>query len=199
MRSGAAVHRAGVPEASTCADAGQAAMNDTVTQCESSSESSETYLLDCSAVPENNIKLRRDRLELKRLVERWQGLERWQPAGNWEFPVSRETLRALWSDEVLKSVRPDAAALTLHDLLAMVDDSALLRRADVYKRRYRYTLGGCSAEIDRLLVDGNPLESCAVESRDRQAVLEAVGLLRLTAEDNCSYAQMLCDAGRDNA
>ena len=221
MRSGSAVRRAGVPEPNTCADAAPAAMNDVaaryefrvfapqlnrteklmraMAQHESSGVSSETYLLDCSAVPEKNIKIRRDRLELKRLVERWQGLERWQPAGTWEFPVSRETLHVLWSDEVLKATRPGTASLALDELLALADGSALLRRADVYKRRYRYTFGACSAEIDRLLVDGKPLESCAVESRDPQAVLEAVGRLRLTGEDNRSYAQMLCEAAREHA
>lgn len=50
--------------------------------CDSISESREIYLLDCENALENNVKIRDGRLDLKRLVERRQGLERWKPAGH---------------------------------------------------------------------------------------------------------------------
>ena len=61
--------------------------------CESISESREVYLLDGDRVHEMNVKIRRGKLELKRLIDRHRGLERWRPAGQWAFPVAADTLR----------------------------------------------------------------------------------------------------------
>ena len=59
--------------------------------CADISESREIYLLGHDDVCDSNIKLRRGQLELKRIVERRHDLERWQPAGQWDFPVARDT------------------------------------------------------------------------------------------------------------
>jgi hypothetical protein len=161
--------------------------------CPEISESREIYLLGRDGVRDTNIKLRRGRLELKRMIERRHDLERWRPAGQWAFPVARDTIRV--------ALRPGATREQLTDLPARVSSRDLLHwvarpgiplyRANVWKRRFRFALQGCRAELDQLLVNGAAVESVAVESEDAQAVLELCAALRLEDCENQSYPLLL--------
>ena len=44
----------------------------------------------------------------------------------------------------------------------------------IHKRRVRYTLDGCMAEVTDLLVDGVPMRTIAIESEDPNKVIAAV-------------------------
>jgi hypothetical protein len=161
--------------------------------CADISESREIYLLARDGVRDSNIKLRRGRLELKRISERRQDLERWRPAGQSDFPVARDTIRgALWPSVSLEQVTDLPAKVSSSDLLQWVArPSVPLYRANVWKRRFRFALQGCRAELDQLLVNGAAVESVAVESEDAQAVLEVRAALRLEDCENQSYPLLL--------
>jgi hypothetical protein len=64
---------------------------------------------------------------------------------------------------------------------------APLHRANVWKRRFRFALPACRAELDQLLINGAALETLAIESEDPQAVREVQSLLRLEDCENQSY------------
>ena len=162
--------------------------------CESTGDSVDTYLLNCDKSPLYNIKIRDGKLELKKLKERYQGLERWEPAGQWCFPVSFNTLESLWAntDVVLERAQNRAETFSCYELINIVGESEHLRCVNIHKRRYRFALKGCDAEMDRLLVRGHTLESCAVESGDPQAILDMLDDLQLTGAVNCSYPRLLC-------
>lgn len=161
--------------------------------CETSTESSDIYLLDCRADPMNNIKIRDGRLELKQLVDQRFGLQRWRPAGEWQFPVAQETIRTLWPDDIMSSADLYNAKLSLDALLKLVWSNERLCCVEVFKRRDKFNLQDSDAEFDRLQVNGRSLESCAVESRNPDAVLKTLKLLNLTGRSNQSYVQMLCN------
>jgi hypothetical protein len=156
--------------------------------CEGIDESLEIYLFCGDNDPHRNVKIRDGRLELKRIVEHSQELERWQPAGQWEFPVDRDILHdSLWPDSAgLADDRSERMSRSELLRLAAGPDRRL-HRANVRKRRFRFSVAGCSTELDQLLVNGAAIESVAVESEDPQAVLEALAILRLEARENQSY------------
>ena len=84
------------------------------------------------------------------------------------------------------------AKVSSSDLLQWVArPSVPLYRANVWKRRFRFALQGCRAELDQLLVNGAAVESVAVESEDAQAVLEVRAALRLEDCENQSYPLLL--------
>ncbi|MGB7934471.1 MAG: hypothetical protein WCH04_20045 [Gammaproteobacteria bacterium] len=157
--------------------------------CESISESREIYLLDGDRVHEMNVKIRRGKLELKRLVDRHRGLERWRPDGQWAFPVAPDTLRdTLWPDALPDLVTARSTMLSGNDLLRLVAHRDVsLQRANVAKRRFRFSLPACRAELDQLLVNGAAIESLAVESEDPQALLGLQSTLRLEDCENQCY------------
>lgn len=157
--------------------------------CESISESREIYLLDGDRVQEMNIKIRRGKLELKRLIDRHRGLERWRPDGQWAFPVAADTLRdTLWPAALPEQVTARFTMLSGNDLLRLVAHRDVsLQRANVAKRRFRFSLPACRAELDQLLVNGAAIESLAVESEDPQALLGLQSTLRLEDCENQCY------------
>jgi hypothetical protein len=161
--------------------------------CAEISESREIYLLGRDGVRDSNSKLRRGRLELKRIIERRHDLECWRPAGQWDFPVARDTIRgALWPDATREQVTDLPVRVSSRDLLQWVARPGIpLCRANVWKRRFRFALQGCRAELDQLLVNGAAVESVAVESEDAQAVLEVRAALRLEDCENQSYPLLL--------
>ncbi|MGD8630396.1 MAG: hypothetical protein PVG72_06650 [Gammaproteobacteria bacterium] len=163
-------------------------MRDTA-PCESISESREIYLLGRGIDAGTNLKVRHGRLELKRLIEHHQGLQRWQPAGQWAFPVAPDTIEGILNPGyTLGQGRDPAALLSLDDLPRFTTETAgQLVLAHVFKRRFRYTLPACHAEFDQLLVNGAAIESIAIESVDPQAILASRSAMRLEDLENQSY------------
>jgi hypothetical protein len=166
----------------------------TLASVDSIVESRETYFLAAPPDPGRNVKLRDGRLELKRLVEERQGLERWRPAGQWALPVTSGT--------VLELLAPDHATTWRHTLPASLDLGKLLAfvarpeiplyRAEVFKRRILFAPAGCRAELDQLLVNGAAIQSLALEAEEPDAVLALRAALGVDTRENASYPRALC-------
>ena len=69
----------------------------------------------------------------------------------------------------------------------LVRNSDVLRRANVSKHRVRYSAGECSAEVDKILVNGALIRSVAIESEDAAAVIALRRELGLVECENVSY------------
>jgi exopolyphosphatase/guanosine-5'-triphosphate,3'-diphosphate pyrophosphatase len=61
----------------------------------------------------------------------------------------------------------------------------------VHKRRVRYTVGGCMAELSDVVVNGKPTRTLAVESEDAAGVMRAVRELGLGGYTNTSYPRAM--------
>jgi exopolyphosphatase / guanosine-5'-triphosphate,3'-diphosphate pyrophosphatase len=66
-----------------------------------------------------------------------------------------------------------------------------VRAVQVHKRRTRYTVGGCMAELSEVVANGKPTRTVAVESEDAAAVIRAVRELGLGGYTNTSYLRGL--------
>lgn len=159
--------------------------------CESINESREIYLLDNEDC-DRNVKIRGSRLEFKCLLERSRGLERWEPAGIWPFPVDLGSLPGkLFPVAALEQVSPFPAAMTERELLnhtaSVSGGSALLYRANIFKRRFRFTLQDCPVEIDHILINGAAIESIAIESQHAEQVLSVRSALAMEEFENVAY------------
>ena len=164
-----------------------------MTDVDSIMESSETYFIAPAPDLARNVKLRNDRLELKQLVEHCQGLERWQPAGQWPLPVATgNALALLLPDHDGGGEHDLPTQLNRHELLAFATRPDIpLYRAEVFKRRFQFVLPPCRAEIDQLLINGAAIQSLAVESADPDALQELQGALRVAGRENVSYPLVL--------
>ena len=63
--------------------------------------------------------------------------------------------------------------------------------ATVHKRRQRYTVGECLAEMTELIADGHPTRTVAIEFEDAAIVIAAVQEMGLGRFENVSYPRGL--------
>lgn len=152
--------------------------------------SDELYLL---AGPGHNVKIRDALLDIKVLREIGaDGLERWEPVMKQRFPLAAaETRRACAALNL--AARPLARdAYTLDQFLGeLVVPSGAVRPVNVHKRRVRYTVGGCSAEVTEISAEGKATRSIAIESEDASAVSAAVASFGLACYLNTGYPRGL--------
>ncbi len=156
--------------------------------CEKYRESREIYILS-AANNENNTKIRDDRMDIKVLEKKEQGLEQWSPRMKGEFPMAVETIR----DEVFPAFgvsvpQFERSRYTLSQFLnEIIGPHGHLFAAQVFKCRFGFTVNGCITEIAELLVNGAAIKTVAVESEDAEAVLQTKAMLGLREYENVNY------------
>ena len=160
-------------------------------------ESDELYLLSGSGA---TVKLRHELLDVKLLREvDADGLERWEPVLKLASPLSgADAAAALDVLGVPPPAHPRDAYTFEEFLAAFVGPGGPVRAVRVAKRRVRYTLGDCRAEIAEVGAAGRTVRSLAVESEDASAVVAAVRGIGFDASVNTSYPRglaALVDAG----
>lgn len=153
-------------------------------------ESDEIYLLTGTG---DNVKVRAGLMDIKVLREvNADGLEQWTPVMKAAFPLS--SADAAKTIESLRIPVPSLsrASYTLDELIAALGESgAVVRTVDVHKRRVRYKVSGCTAELSDVVANGKPTRTIAVESENAQAVARAVRGLGLGGYTNTSYPRGL--------
>lgn len=157
-------------------------------QGEEDTESAEQYLVSRFS-DQANSKIRNHRLELKILIHKENDLEQWLPYAQHEFPLPAELLRQklfpVWAIDEPAGV---GGAYSLDRLLAeVVAPAPGLFLVDVTKRRAKFNLENARAEYDELRINGQPIQSVAVESIGPETVLRWREELGLADDPNESY------------
>jgi exopolyphosphatase / guanosine-5'-triphosphate,3'-diphosphate pyrophosphatase len=160
-------------------------------------ESDELYLLATSRA---NVKVRADLLDIKLLREvDADGLERWEPVMKQSFPLPAAEVSKVFDALGVDPPPLTRDAYSLDQLLAeLVEPAGAVRPVRVHKRRVRYTLGGCMAELSDVEAEGHGTRTIAVEAEDASAVIAAVRGIGLDSSVNTSYPlglAALVDAG----
>ena len=154
-------------------------------------ESDELYVV--SKAVDENVKVRDGLLDVKRLEHvNADGLEQWVPVLKEPFPIGAAKAAAVL--ERLSSAVPPAArdAYTLDELVReLVEPTPDLLAVQVHKRRRRYTIGGCLAELTDLRTDVGETRTVAVEAEDAGRVIATVRDLGLASLPNTSFPRGL--------
>lgn len=153
-------------------------------------ETDEVYIL-CD--DEINLKIRFDLLDVKKLVQVGEdGLELWAPVSKTQFPLSSEQIETGFRSMGIAPIDIPKETYDLNMFLTqLVDPHSDLEAVHVHKRRVRYTVNGCMAELTSLTANGVATNTIAVESEDREAVLGGVEQLGLSDHVNTSYSRGL--------
>ena len=153
-------------------------------------ESDELYLLTPDGGPTTDVvKVRFDLMDVKTLREvSPAGLERWEPVAKVAFPIGPDDLAIVSQALRLAATPSTVAAASLEGFLAeVVRPDGPVRAVEVHKRRVRYTVGGCTAEVSDVTADGRPIRTIAIEATDPAAVVAAVESVGLGGYVNTSY------------
>lgn len=156
--------------------------------CSMIRESQEVYIVS-AANNQNNTKIRDIKMDIKELVEKKQGLERWNPRMKGEFPMPAEMIRSeVFPAFAVKEPRFKRDEYTLEQYLEeLIIPHPELSAVNVFKRRFAFTINGCIAEIAQLLINGAGIQTVAVELEDIDAILAAKEMLGLNEYENVNY------------
>jgi exopolyphosphatase/guanosine-5'-triphosphate,3'-diphosphate pyrophosphatase len=153
-------------------------------------ESDELYLLspDCDA----SVKVRGGLMDIKTLEQvDARGLEQWRPVMKAAFPLpAAEVARVCAALRVAPLPLRDAYALEPMQA-ELTHPSRGVRAVPIHKKRQRYAVGGCLAEMTELAADGRTTRTVAIESEDPVRVWAAVREMGLERFENLSYPRGL--------
>jgi exopolyphosphatase/guanosine-5'-triphosphate,3'-diphosphate pyrophosphatase len=120
------------------------------------------------------------------------GLEQWKPVMKAGFPLSAADARKVF--EALQIAAPPLAraAYTLEQLIdELGKPPRRVRTVAVHKKRARYRVDECAAEITEVAASGKSVRTVAIESEDPSRVIAAVRGLGLGRFENVSYPKGL--------
>ncbi len=153
-------------------------------------ESDELYLLSAAG---DNVKVRDDLMDIKILRHVGDdGLQQWEPVMKAGFP-----LPAAEAAKVVEALRltdrvPSRASYSLAEFVAeFTGGTTGIRAVNVHKRRTRYTVNGCMAELSDVVADGRATRTIAVEAQDPAAVVATVREMGLGGWVNTDYPKGL--------
>ena len=159
-----------------------------LSKCEIIRESPEVYIVS-AANNENNTKIRDIKMDIKELVEKKQGLERWNPGMKDDFPMKTEVIKNdVFPAFAVKEPEFTRDEYTLDQYLnELIIPHPELSAVNVFKRRFAFTINGCITEIAQLLINGAAIQTVAVELEDIDAILKAKEILGLMDYENVNY------------
>ncbi len=155
-------------------------------------ESTEIYIVPSRPRP-FNAKIRGDALDIKRLIQTQEPLERWCVHLKATFPLSRSILREQVCSVL--PIDPQELGQSSYDRMdftrSLIEPNPELTVVALTKRRRRCEFAGCIAEFTQVRVDGRTFDTVAVESEDAKSTLAAIDRLGLTDTSNRNYQTAL--------
>ncbi|MGC2110445.1 MAG: hypothetical protein WA655_13065 [Candidatus Korobacteraceae bacterium] len=154
-------------------------------------DSQELYFL--SSVANENVKVRDQLMDIKTLQEvNADGLEQWRPVMKAGFPLTVADVTKVFVALGVAAPTVTRPAYTMEQFIEdLVKPEPRLRAVDVHKRRSRYTIDGCMAEVAEVVADGKKIRTVALELEDAARVIATVRKLGLDRFKNINYLQGL--------
>ncbi len=122
------------------------------------------------------------------------GLQRWEPIMKAAFPLDGQQARTVFEALGLTMPATHDQGWTQDALLSMLaGPDGSVRAVPVHKRRVRYAIGACTAEVSEVRSGPASTRTIAIESEDADAVSAAVRTLGLEDYRNVSYPAGLTD------
>jgi len=152
--------------------------------------SDEVYLLSGEG---QTVKYRDELMDVKQLLETDAfGLQQWTPVMKASFPIGRAEVERVFDSLQVPLPSLERDRYTFDEFRGeLTGPERGIRTVDVHKRRIRFRVDGCSAEITEVHADGRPESTVAVESEDAQAVIGVVRSLELDDYVNTAYPEGL--------
>jgi exopolyphosphatase/guanosine-5'-triphosphate,3'-diphosphate pyrophosphatase len=153
-------------------------------------ESDETYFLSADG---DNVKVRDALVDVKVLRDvNPAGLEQWAPEMKAPFPLSTVDVAKVMDALRVTPGAPLRGGYGLQELVELLErEGSGVRVVRVHKRRTRYKVEDCMAELSDIAANGKATRTMAVESENADAVVRAVEALGLRGYANMSYPRGL--------
>jgi exopolyphosphatase/guanosine-5'-triphosphate,3'-diphosphate pyrophosphatase len=161
-------------------------------------ESDEVYLRTGSGPI---VKIRDELMDVKVLqAVSPEGLEQWIPVMKESFPLAATDVAKVFAMLEIASPPLSRDSYTLDQFLSEVlEPHPEVSAVPIHKKRVRYTLGGCMAEVTDLQIDGVPMRTIAIESEDPDKVIAAVNAAGMQSLVNHNFVRAMTAVLADQA
>jgi exopolyphosphatase / guanosine-5'-triphosphate,3'-diphosphate pyrophosphatase len=120
------------------------------------------------------------------------GLEQWRPSLKASFPLAADATPHLSVALGIPAASLTGAAVSFEELLAGIEStSPNIRGVLVSKKRVRYQVHGCVAEVTDVVADEKTVRTIAIEDEDPARVIAAVRAMGLDGYPNINYPRGL--------
>jgi exopolyphosphatase/guanosine-5'-triphosphate,3'-diphosphate pyrophosphatase len=153
-------------------------------------ESDEIYLISDA---DSNVKIRDSLMDVKvRRDLNADGVEQWTPVLKAAFPLSPEDIAVVFRALDVPPADDLQSGCSLNELLQHLSrPGSKVRVVKVHKRRIKYSVDNCMAELSDVVANGMKTRTLAVESTDPVLVMQAVTALGMRDYLNTSYPRGL--------
>ena len=151
----------------------------------------EIYIIS-KIVDDTNIKIKSNKLDVKKLVQIKDGFEQWETIMKRDFPVSNQLLL----DEIFPILKVDSPSfnddkLDKKQFIDVVKQYDNLLAVPVQKQRHAYIINLSICEFAQVIIGNEYLYSVSVESTDIAEVKKTVQDLNLDSFENINYLQVI--------
>ena len=151
----------------------------------------EIYIIS-KIVDDANIKIKSNKLDVKKLIQTKDNLEQWETMLKQDFPISNKLL----IDEIFPILKVDSPSfnddkLDKKQFIDVVKQHDNLLAVPVQKQRHAYIINLSICEFAQVIIGNEYLYSVSVESTDIAEVKKTVRDLNLDSFENINYIQSI--------
>jgi hypothetical protein len=151
----------------------------------------EIYVISI-AVDDTNIKVKNNKLDVKKLIQVRDNLEQWNTIMKYDFPISKKLLM----DEIFPALKADILLLKNNELdkkqfVNIIKQHKDLLVIPVHKKRYAYILNYTICEFAEVIFGNDYLYTVSVESTEAEEVTNTIRELNLDSFENINYVQAI--------
>lgn len=140
----------------------------------------------------NNTKIRDGKMDIKTLVQTYQGLEQWNPLMKGEFPMNTEILQNEVFPAFQVSIPPlDKDVYTFDEFMQLIYAHPDLAAVRVHKQRFGYMVNDTICEYAVVLINGARVVTVSSESTEMENILKTLSDLKLEGIENINYLQAI--------
>lgn len=140
----------------------------------------------------NNTKIRDGKMDIKTLVQTYQGLEQWNPLMKGEFPMKAEIIR----NEIFPAFQVPLPQLgkdeySFEEFMQLIYAHPDLAAVRVHKQRFGYMVNDTICEYAVVLINGARVVTVSSESTEVDDILKTISDLKLDGVENINYLQAI--------
>ena len=151
----------------------------------------EVYIIS-KAIDDINIKVKSNKLDVKKLIYTQDNLEQWDTLKKYDFPISKQTV----IDEIFPLLKTEPQTIEDDEIdkkefISIIKQHKDLLAVPVQKQRHAYIINLSICEFAQVIIRNEYLYSVSVESSDVNEVLKTVRELKLDSFENINYIQAI--------
>jgi hypothetical protein len=140
----------------------------------------------------HNIKIRDNKLDIKKLVQSIEKFEQWKPVMKDGFPISLELVKNdIFPALLVELPSLNSKTFSVSDFIQIVGTHPDLQAVNVKKRRFGYLINNTVCEMAEVIINNTEVMTISTESTEIKLIKKTIKDLRIDNYENINYLQAI--------